>query len=58
MEKKLLSLFMRKSYKNKPKVFSTKKLIKRKGNKLYLKWKGYDNSFGSRIDEEDILIYQ
>ena len=24
-----------------------KKVIKRKGNKLYVKWKGYDNSFNS-----------
>ena len=27
--------------------FRIKKVIKKKGNKLYVKWKGYDNSFNS-----------
>ena len=26
-----------------------------KGNKLYVKWKGYDNSFNSWIDKNDIV---
>ena len=30
------------------------KVIKRKGNKLYVKWKGYDNLFHSWIDEKDL----
>ena len=30
------------------------KVIKRKGDKLYVKWKGYDNSFKSWIDKKDI----
>ena len=30
------------------------KVIKRKGNKLYVKWKGY-NSFNSWIDKQDII---
>ena len=30
--------------------FRKEKVIKRKGNKLYVKWKGYDNSFNSWID--------
>ena len=29
--------------------FRIEKLIRRKGNKLYVKWKGYDNSFNSWI---------
>ena len=29
------------------KRFRVKKAIKRKGDKLYVKWKGYDNSFDS-----------
>ena len=29
------------------KEFRIEKVIKRKGNKLYVKWKGYDNSFNS-----------
>ena len=28
------------------------KVIKRKGDKLYVKWKGYDTSFNSWIDKE------
>ena len=32
------------------------KVIKRKGDKLYVKWKGYDNSLHSFIDKKDIVI--
>ena len=35
------------------KEFRTEKVIKRKGNKLYVKWNGYDNSFNSWIDKKD-----
>ena len=31
------------------KEFRIKKVIKRKRNKLYVKWKGYNNSFNSWI---------
>ena len=31
-------------------TFRIEKVIKRKGNKLYVKWKGYDNLFNSWID--------
>ena len=31
--------------------FRIEKVIRRKGNKLYVKWKGYDNSFNSWIDK-------
>ena len=31
-----------------------KKVIRRKGDKLYVKWKGYDNSFNSWIDNKDV----
>ena len=30
------------------------KVIKKKGDKLYVKWKGYNNSFNSWIDKKDI----
>ena len=30
-------------------------IIRRKGNKLYVKWKRYDNSFNSWINKKDIL---
>ena len=35
--------------------FRFKKVIKKKGNKLYVKWKGYDNSFNSCIDKIDLV---
>ena len=37
------------------KKFRTEKVIKRKGGKLYVKWKGYDNSFNSWIDKKDLV---
>ena len=35
--------------------FRIEKILKRKGDKLYVKWKGYDNSFNSWIDKKDIV---
>ena len=35
--------------------FRTEKIIKRKGDKLYVKWKGYNSSFNSWIDKKDIV---
>ena len=35
--------------------FRIEKIIKRKGNKLCVKWKGYNNSFHSWIDKKDIV---
>ena len=32
--------------------FRIEKVIKKKGDKLYVKWKGYDSSFDSRIDKK------
>ena len=37
------------------KDFRVEKVMKRKGDKLYLKWKGYDNSFNSWIDKKYIV---
>ena len=34
--------------------FRIEKTIKKKGDKLYVKWKGYNNSFKSWIDEKNI----
>ena len=31
------------------------KVLKRKGDKLYVKWKGYDNSFNSWINKKDLI---
>ena len=37
------------------KEFSIEKVIRRKGYKLYVKWKGYDNSFNSWIYKKDLV---
>ena len=37
------------------KEFRVEKVIKRIGDKLYVKWKGYDNSFKSCIYKRDIV---
>ena len=36
--------------------FRIKKVINRKGDKLYVKWKGYDSSFNSSIDKTDSIV--
>ena len=35
--------------------FRIEKVIKKKGDKLYVKWKGYDNSFNSWVDKKDLV---
>ena len=35
--------------------FRTEKVIKKMGDKLYVKWKGYDNSFNNWIDKKDLV---
>ena len=35
--------------------FRIEKALKKKGDKLYVKWKGYDNSFNSWINKKDIV---
>ena len=34
--------------------FRIEKVLKRKDDKLYVKWKGYDNSFNSWINKKDL----
>ena len=56
MVNKLLEYFMKKNYKRLyNKNFRIEKVIKRKGNKLYVKWKRYDSSFNSWIDKKDLI---
>ena len=35
--------------------FRIEKVLKRKGDKLYVKWKWYDNHFNSWIDKKDLI---
>ena len=37
------------------KEFRIEKVIKRKSDKIYVKWKGYDNSFNSCIGKKDFV---
>ena len=55
MEKKLLELFPKKNCKKQIKENLELKVIKRKGDKLYIKWKVCDNLFNSWIDKKDIV---
>ena len=41
--------------KRKQEEFRVEKVIKRKGNKLYVKWKDHDNSFNGWIDKKNIV---
>ena len=35
--------------------FRIEKVINKKGDRFYVKWKGYDNSFNSWIDKKDLV---
>ena len=37
------------------KEFRIETVIKRTGNKLYVKWKGYNDSFNSWIDKKNLI---
>ena len=41
--------------KTKQKQFRIEKVLKRKGDKLYVRWKGYDNRFNSWINK-NVLV--
>ena len=49
------SFYEQELQKNNQEEFKIEKLIKRKGDKLYVKWKGYNNSFNSWINKKDIV---
>ena len=56
MEKKLLERFTKtNSKKTNQKELRIEKVIKRKGGKLYVKWKGFDTLFNRWIDKKDIV---
>ena len=46
---------MKKNWKKQIKEFRIEKVIKRKGDKLYVKWKGYNNLFNGWIDGKDSI---
>ena len=49
------SFFGKELRKTSQEKFRIEKVIKRKGDKLYVKWKGYDNSFNSWINKKDLV---
>ena len=50
------SLYEKELQKTNQEEFRKEKVLKRKGDKLYVKWKGYDNRFNSWIDKKKDLI--
>ena len=54
--KEIIGTFYEKELqKTNQKEFRIEKVIRRKGDKLYVKWKDYDNSFNGWIDKKDII---
>ena len=49
------SFYEKELEKTSQKEFRMEKVLKRKGDKLCVKWKGYDNHFNIWIDKKDIL---
>ena len=49
------SFYEKELQKTNQKEFRIEKALKIKGDKLYVKWKGYDNSFNSWINKKDLI---
>ena len=54
-EKIIGSFYEKELQKTSQEEFRIEKVIKRKGDKIYVKWKYYDNSFNSWIDKKDLI---
>ena len=54
-EKIVGSFYKKELQKTDQKEFRIEKVIKRKGDKFYVKWKGYNNSVNSWINKNDII---
>ena len=55
MVKKLIKLFVKKIAENKSNRIRIEKVVKKKVDRLYIKWKGYDNSFSNWIDKNNFV---
>ena len=49
------TFYEKESQKTNQKEFRIDKVLKKKGDKLSVKWKGYNNSFNSSIDKKDLV---
>ena len=49
------SFYEKELQKTNQKEFRIEKVLKRNGDKLYVKWKGYDNLFNSWTDKKDLI---
>ena len=49
------SIYKKELQKTNQKEFRIEKILKKKDDKLYVKWKDYDNSFNSWINKKDIV---
>ena len=47
--------YKKEQQKTNPQELRIEKVMKRKGDKLYVKWKGYDSSLNSWIDKKDLI---
>ena len=54
-EKVVRTFYEKELQKANQKEFRIEKILKRKGDKFFVKWKGYDNSFNSWINKKDIV---
>ena len=50
-----VSFYEEKLQKTSREKFRIEKVLKRKGDKFYVKWKVYDNSFNSWINKKDLV---
>ena len=56
--KEIIGIFYEKELqKTNEKESRIEKVLKKKGNKLYVKWKGYNNSLNSWIDKKDLVWF-
>ena len=49
------TFYEKKLQKTDQKKFRIEKVLKKNGHQLYVKWKGYDNSFNSWTDNKDLV---
>ena len=50
------TFYENKLQKTNQKQFRIEKVVKKKEDKLYVKWKGYDNSFNRWIDKNEPML--